>query len=128
MSNKFEQLLDLIVNEEHEKANELFHEIVVEKSREIYENLIAEEEEEEEAKESITSEEEEEEEEGTNESFATEEEEEETPIPQLAPEHQIEPKNTNNIENDEKSKYENEPAFASLSDREDYKEFLSIIH
>ena len=43
MSTKFEQLLDLIVNEEHEKANELFHEIVVEKSREIYENLIAEE-------------------------------------------------------------------------------------
>ena len=43
---KFEQLLDYIVNEEHEKANELFHEIVVEKSREIYENLIAEEEQE----------------------------------------------------------------------------------
>ena len=41
---KFEQLLDYIVNEEHEKANELFHEIVVEKSREIYENLISEEE------------------------------------------------------------------------------------
>ncbi len=40
---KFEQLLDYIVNEEHDKANELFHEIVVEKSREIYENLIAEE-------------------------------------------------------------------------------------
>jgi hypothetical protein len=38
-----EQLLDLIVNEEMDKANELFHEIVVEKSREIYENLIAEE-------------------------------------------------------------------------------------
>ena len=45
MSTKFEQLLDYLVNEEHEKANELFHEIVVEKSREIYENLIAEEEE-----------------------------------------------------------------------------------
>ncbi len=45
--SKFEQLLDLIVNEEHDKANELFHEIVVEKSREIYENLIAEEAEEE---------------------------------------------------------------------------------
>jgi len=43
MSNKFEQLLDYLVNEEHEKANELFHEIVVEKSREIYENMIAEE-------------------------------------------------------------------------------------
>ena len=48
MSTKFEQLLDLLVNEEHDKANELFHEIVVEKSREIYENLIAEEAEDEE--------------------------------------------------------------------------------
>jgi hypothetical protein len=47
MSTKFEQLLDLLVNEEMEKANELFHEIVVEKSREIYENLIAEEDDEE---------------------------------------------------------------------------------
>lgn len=44
MSTKFEQLLDYLVNEEMDKANELFHEIVVEKSREIYENLIAEEE------------------------------------------------------------------------------------
>ena len=43
MSNKFEQLLDYLVNEETDKANELFHEIVVEKSREIYQNLIAEE-------------------------------------------------------------------------------------
>ena len=47
MSTKFEELLDLLINEEHEKANELFHEIVVEKSRSIYENLIAEEEDEE---------------------------------------------------------------------------------
>jgi len=46
MSTKFTQLMDLIVNEENEKANDLFHQIVVEKSREIYENLIAEEEEE----------------------------------------------------------------------------------
>ena len=51
MSTKFEQLLDLIVNEEMDKANELFHEIVVEKSRDIYENLIAEEAEEEEMEE-----------------------------------------------------------------------------
>ena len=43
MSTKFEQLLDYLVNEEMDKANELFHEIVVEKSRTIYENLIAEE-------------------------------------------------------------------------------------
>jgi hypothetical protein len=49
MSTKFEQLLDFLVNEEHDKANELFHEIVVEKSREIYENLIAEEDAEEDA-------------------------------------------------------------------------------
>jgi len=48
MSTKFEQLLDYLVNEEMDKANELFHEIVVEKSRSIYENLIAEEEQEEE--------------------------------------------------------------------------------
>jgi hypothetical protein len=47
MSTKFEQLLDLLINEEHDKAQELFHEIVVEKSREIYENLISEEEDEE---------------------------------------------------------------------------------
>lgn len=46
MSTKFEQLLDYLVNEEQDKANELFHEIVVEKSRDIYESLIAEEEEE----------------------------------------------------------------------------------
>ncbi len=43
MSKKFEQLLDYLVNEEMDKANELFHEIVVEKSREIYENMIADE-------------------------------------------------------------------------------------
>jgi len=47
MSTKFEQLLDLLVNEDMEGANALFHEIVVEKSRDIYENLIAEEEDEE---------------------------------------------------------------------------------
>jgi hypothetical protein len=47
MSTKFEQLLDYLVNEETDKANELFHEIVVEKSRDIYESLIAEEEKEE---------------------------------------------------------------------------------
>ena len=48
MSTKFEQLLDYIVNEEMDKADELFHEIVVEKSRSIYENLISEEQAEEE--------------------------------------------------------------------------------
>ena len=39
-NNKFEQLLDLLVNEEKEKAEELFHDIVVEKSKEIYQGLI----------------------------------------------------------------------------------------
>ena len=41
MNDKWKQLIDLIVNEEEEKANELFHEIVIESSRGIYENLIA---------------------------------------------------------------------------------------
>jgi len=43
MTSKFENLLALVVNENHEEASALFHEIVVEKSREIYEKLIAEE-------------------------------------------------------------------------------------
>ena len=60
MSTKFEQLLDLLVNEEMDKANELFHEIVVEKSRDIYENLIAEEEEEDESVDEAAEEEDEE--------------------------------------------------------------------
>jgi len=37
---KFEQMLEYLINEEKEKAQELFHEIVVEKSREIYEGLL----------------------------------------------------------------------------------------
>jgi len=40
---KFEKLIDLIINEDQERAEQLFHEIVVEKSREIYENLMDEE-------------------------------------------------------------------------------------
>ena len=51
MTDKFEQLLEFVVNDEMDKANELFHEIVVEQSRSIYENLIADEEEMEEASE-----------------------------------------------------------------------------
>ena len=39
MTNKFESLLELLINEENEKAEALFHEIVVEKSRDIYEGL-----------------------------------------------------------------------------------------
>jgi len=40
--NKFEQLIEYVINDEESKARELFHDIVVEKSREIYEsdNLI----------------------------------------------------------------------------------------
>ena len=39
---KFEKLIDLVINEDNEKANELFHEICVEKSREIFESILAE--------------------------------------------------------------------------------------
>ena len=42
--NKFEEMLERLVNEDREGAEELFHEIVVEKSREIYENLLEDEE------------------------------------------------------------------------------------
>jgi hypothetical protein len=45
MTNKFEQLIEFVINDEEDKAKELFHDIVVEKSREIYENLMNEEEE-----------------------------------------------------------------------------------
>lgn len=46
MTSKFEQLIEYVINDEEAKAKELFHDIVVEKSREIYENLMQEEEEE----------------------------------------------------------------------------------
>ena len=39
-NKKFEQLIDLIINENEEQARALFHDIVVEKSREIYENMM----------------------------------------------------------------------------------------
>jgi len=42
-NKKFEQLIDLVINENEEQAQELFHEIIVEKSREIYESIMAEE-------------------------------------------------------------------------------------
>ena len=74
MSTKMEQLLDLIVNEEMDKANELFHEIVVEKSREIYENLIAEEAEEEESVEEASKEDDEEQDESVEEGFGMDDE------------------------------------------------------
>jgi hypothetical protein len=47
MADKLEQMLEHLVNDEQEKAEELFHEYVVEKSREIYESLVEEDDEEE---------------------------------------------------------------------------------
>ena len=58
MTSKFEQLIEYVINDEEAKAKELFHDIVVEKSREIYENLMNEEESEEELDEAEESEEE----------------------------------------------------------------------
>jgi hypothetical protein len=45
--NRFEQLIEYVINDEEHKAQELFHDIIVEKSRQIYENMMAEEAEEE---------------------------------------------------------------------------------
>ena len=41
--NKFEQLIEYVINDEEAKARELFHDIVVEKSRQIYEEMMQEE-------------------------------------------------------------------------------------
>nr|MDJ0954877.1 hypothetical protein [Acidimicrobiia bacterium] len=43
MKNKFEQLIEYVINDEEQKASDLFHEIVVEKSRSIYESMMDEE-------------------------------------------------------------------------------------
>ena len=43
MSKHFEKLIEYVIADDEAKARELFHQIVVEKSREIYENLMAEE-------------------------------------------------------------------------------------
>ena len=51
--SKFEQMLEHLINDNEAKARELFHDIVVAKSREIYENLLADDFEEEEAEESM---------------------------------------------------------------------------
>ena len=40
MTTKFEQLIEYVINDEQAKARELFHDIVVEKSREIYEEMM----------------------------------------------------------------------------------------
>jgi hypothetical protein len=45
--NKFEEMLERLINEDRTGAEELFHEIVVEKSREIYQAIIESEDEEE---------------------------------------------------------------------------------
>ena len=39
---QFEAMLEALINEDHEQAKEIFHQIVVGKSREIYEELLAE--------------------------------------------------------------------------------------
>ena len=42
--NKFEQLIEFVINDDEKNAKSLFHEIVVEKSRDIYEEIMSEEE------------------------------------------------------------------------------------
>ena len=44
MSNRFEKLIEYVINDEDDKARELFHDIVVEKSRQIYEEMMDQEE------------------------------------------------------------------------------------
>jgi hypothetical protein len=44
MSDKFNELIELIISEETDQAKALFHDIVVDKSRSIYESLIDEDE------------------------------------------------------------------------------------
>jgi hypothetical protein len=51
--NKFEQLIEHVINDDEAKARELFHEIVVEKSRSIYEEMMKDEELEEAADETL---------------------------------------------------------------------------
>lgn len=59
MSSKFEKLIEYVINDEEQKARDLFHEIVVEKSRSIYEDLMSEEAEEESEEEELEESEEE---------------------------------------------------------------------
>lgn len=40
--SKFEQMLEHLINEDQDKATELFHQLVVEKSRQIYKDILAE--------------------------------------------------------------------------------------
>ena len=57
--SQFEKLIEYVINDEEAKARELFHNIVVEKSRSIYESIMEEESEEEESIEEAADEEEE---------------------------------------------------------------------
>ena len=41
--NKFEQLIEYVINDDEKNAEALFHEIVVEKSKDIYEEIMSEE-------------------------------------------------------------------------------------
>ena len=40
MTTKFEQLIEFVINDEQQQARELFHDIIVEKSRQIYEEMM----------------------------------------------------------------------------------------
>jgi hypothetical protein len=40
MNKTYEQLIEFIINEQEDKARELFHQLVVEKSRSIYESIV----------------------------------------------------------------------------------------
>jgi hypothetical protein len=51
--NKFEQLIEYVINDDEAKARELFHDIVVEKSRAIYEEMMEDEHEEETMEEAV---------------------------------------------------------------------------
>lgn len=51
--NKFEQLIEYVINDDEAKARELFHDIVVEKSRAIYEEMMQDEQEEESMEEAV---------------------------------------------------------------------------
>ena len=130
--NKFEQLLDFIVNEEKDKAEELFHEIVVEKSRDIYEQLIAEETQEEVAEESDDDTEEDNkdpiDEESVEEAFGMEDEESEFPGGDMADgaiDGVEEPKAHDEFGSDEASEDEEAPATkGDVQDLEDALEDL----
>lgn len=47
MSKKLEQVLECLINEESDRASELLHDVIVEKARTIYQDLVNEEDEDE---------------------------------------------------------------------------------